>query len=71
MVRIAIVDYSKCKPKKCNHECQLFCPSNRAKKECIQIVDMEELGKLQKKAKINAEFCIGCGICIKKYITYA
>lgn len=70
MVRIAIVDYSKCKPKKCNHECQLFCPSNRVQKECIQIVDMEELGKsqtaLNKKAKINAELCIGCGICIKK-----
>ena len=63
MSRLAIIDYSKCQPKKCNFECGLHCPINMQNKECIIIGDIEDLGK---KAKISSSLCIGCGICIKK-----
>jgi ATP-binding cassette subfamily E protein 1 len=66
MVRIAIVDYNKCKPKKCNFECGLVCPSNRQGKKCIEVVDIEDLEKKEKKAKIASELCIGCGMCVKR-----
>lgn len=61
--RIAIIDYDKCKPKKCNNECGMMCPINRQGKECIKIVDIEEIGQ---KAKISSDLCIGCGMCVKK-----
>lgn len=66
MVRIAIVDYNKCKPKKCNFECGIICPSNRQGKKCIEVVDIEDLEKKDKKARIASEFCIGCGMCVKR-----
>ncbi len=56
-MRIAIIDYDKCKPEKCGHECKSFCPRVRAGDEVFRITD---------KAKIVEELCIGCGICVKK-----
>lgn len=55
--RISIIDKKKCKPKKCNHECQKFCPVNRQGKNCVTI---------KKKAQIAENLCIGCNICTKK-----
>lgn len=63
MPRIAIVDYNRCKPKKCNFECGLVCPSNCQGKKCIEKVDMEDMGQ---KAFIASELCIGCGMCVKR-----
>ena len=28
-IRVAVVDYEKCRPNKCNKECQKQCPVNR------------------------------------------
>ncbi len=56
-MRIAVVDKEKCRPERCNHECKLFCPPERNDVEVITI---------EKKAKINEQTCIGCGICVKK-----
>lgn len=57
MVRIAIIDKSKCNPKKCSQECQKYCPINRSGKECILI---------DRTANIVEELCTGCGICTKR-----
>ncbi len=58
-MRIAIIDYKKCNPKKCTYECKRFCPRNRAGDKCI--VEGEE-----GKPIIDETMCIGCGICVKK-----
>lgn len=63
MSRIAIIDYNKCKPTKCNFQCGLICPVNKQQKECITVVDIENIGK---RAKISSELCLGCGLCVKK-----
>lgn len=57
--RIAVIDYEKCNPKKCNYECIKFCPRNRAGDECVK---KNEEGK----PIIDENICIGCGICVKK-----
>ncbi len=59
-MRIAIVDRSLCKPKKCTLECIRFCPLVRAGKEAIK--QDEESGR----PIIAENLCVGCGICIKK-----
>lgn len=66
--RIAIINKEKCKPSKCNFECGLICPSNRQGKECIKLVDIEDMGSQAPKkiANINEDFCIGCGMCTKE-----
>lgn len=56
--RLAIVNASKCKPKKCNLECKKSCPRVRIGTECV-VVD-----KISKCASISEELCIGCGICV-------
>ena len=60
--RIAIVDYDLCKPKKCNKECVIKCPSNQIGKECVVVEDIEDIGE---KSVIYANLCIGCGLCVK------
>ncbi|MEM4605730.1 MAG: ribosome biogenesis/translation initiation ATPase RLI [Candidatus Pacearchaeota archaeon] len=57
MKRIAVIDKEKCKPTACSHECSKFCPVNRQGLDCV---------KIENKAKIDENLCIGCGICIKK-----
>jgi ATP-binding cassette subfamily E protein 1 len=62
--KIAIINAERCKPDKCNFECGLICPPNRQKKECIRIVDIEDLlGKKKRIAQIVEDECIGCGLC--------
>lgn len=66
-IRIAVINKDKCKPNKCNFECGLICPINRQKKECVKLIDIEDMGLAKKKiAKINEDFCIGCGLCAKE-----
>ncbi len=57
MSRIAILNRSKCFPKRCSQECSKYCPVNRMGKECIVIKDV---------AHIDEVLCTGCGICPKK-----
>lgn len=53
LTRIAIVNASKCKPKKCNQECKKSCPVVRLGKLCI------EVGPKSKIAFISEPLCIG------------
>ena len=75
LTRIAVINKDKCKPNKCNFECGLVCPVNRQKKECIKLVDIEDISATvinrntsvgKRIAKINEDFCIGCGLCAKE-----
>lgn len=68
LTRIAIIDKEKCKPTKCNFECGLICPQNRQGKQCVELVDIEDIPTVpsgKKIAKINESICIGCGLCAK------
>src|ERR671925_1318425 len=58
-MRIAVLLRDKCQPKKCQHECEAFCPVNRQGAECIVIPEGA-------KPIISEELCIGCGICVNK-----
>lgn len=62
--RLAIIDGQKCKPHKCQLECIKKCPVVRQGKECVTLVDIEDLGKKKKVARIAESLCIGCGICV-------
>ncbi|UCG44543.1 MAG: ribosome biogenesis/translation initiation ATPase RLI [Candidatus Bathyarchaeota archaeon] len=58
MVRVAVLDKDRCKPKRCARLCYRFCPKVRSKIEAIQFeVD---------KPLIVEALCVGCGICVKK-----
>jgi len=58
MVRVAVLDESKCDPKKCGKVCYRFCPPVRSKIEAIRLED--------DKPVIVEPLCVGCGICVKK-----
>jgi len=58
MTRIAIVDYDKCKPKKCGQLCLRYCPMVRGHIEAIRFE--------QNRIVISEKLCSGCGICVKK-----
>jgi ATP-binding cassette subfamily E protein 1 len=58
MVRIAVLDVDRCKPKKCDRICYRFCPKVRNNVEAILF---EEI-----KPRVVESLCIGCGICVKK-----
>jgi len=60
LIRIAIVNDDKCKPKKCAQECKKSCPVVRMGKLCIEVTPNSKI------AYISEELCIGCGICPKK-----
>jgi len=59
MTRIAVIEKEKCHPSICDNLCMRLCPVNRAGKECIILGE-------DKKARINTELCVGCGICPKR-----
>jgi len=58
MVRVAVLDADKCKPKHCDSICIRFCPKVRSKVEAIRFEG--------EKPVIVEALCSGCGICIKK-----
>ncbi|NLE06162.1 MAG: ribosome biogenesis/translation initiation ATPase RLI [Crenarchaeota archaeon] len=58
MTRIAVMDYEKCKPKKCNQMCIKYCPMVRSRVEAIRFEE--------NKIIISETLCSGCGICVKK-----
>lgn len=57
--RIAVLDRSRCQPKKCSFECRKFCPAVRLGEEAVVI---EEDGE----PYISEQLCTGCGICVHK-----
>ncbi|NIU39626.1 ribosome biogenesis/translation initiation ATPase RLI [Candidatus Bathyarchaeota archaeon] len=58
MVRIAVLDEDRCKPKRCGRPCYRFCPPVRNKIEAIRFENSIPL--------IVETLCVGCGICVKK-----
>jgi len=58
MVRVAVLDEDKCKPKHCDRVCYHFCPQIRSKVEAVQFENERPL--------IVEALCVGCGICVKK-----
>jgi len=61
VLRIAIHDKERCKPKKCSHECFKYCPGVRAGRETIHFPEGRD-----KYPVISEELCSGSGICVKK-----
>ena len=59
-MRVAVLLEDRCQPKKCNAECEAFCPPNRNGIECI--VMHEGSGK----PIVSEPLCFGCGFCINK-----
>lgn len=60
MVRVAVIDRDKCRPKDCDKICYRFCPMVRSR---VEVVKFEEPDG---KPTIVEPLCTGCGICIKK-----
>ena len=58
-MRIAAVLIDRCQNKKCNHECERFCPLNRTGVECVTFGE-------RGKPVISETLCQGCGICVNK-----
>ncbi len=58
-MRVAVIDYKKCRPDKCGFLCASVCPVNKTGEE--PVIYMEE-----GSVRISEELCIGCAICIKK-----
>lgn len=58
-MRLAVIDYERCSPEKCGHECIKYCPMNLSG---IEAIVMGEDGK----PIILEDVCTGCGICVKK-----
>ncbi len=60
-MRIAVINYDKCKPDRCGQICVAVCPVNRSGGDpAIFIPEGSE------KPVISEHLCIGCGICVKK-----
>ena len=58
MVRVAVLDGDRCRPKRCGRVCYRFCPPVRSRIEAIRFED--------EKPFIVEALCVGCGICVKK-----
>ena len=58
MVRVAVLDEDRCKPKRCGRICYRFCPPVRSNIEAIRFENEQPL--------IVEPLCVGCGICVKK-----
>ena len=58
MVRVAVLDEDRCKPKRCGRVCYRFCPPVRSRIEAIRFENDKPI--------VVESLCVGCGICIKK-----
>ncbi len=65
MSRLAVVEKDKCNQERCGGLlCARVCPINKDGNDCVYEGD-------DKRARIDEELCIGCGICVKKCPTDA
>ncbi len=62
MARVAVVDLELCQPDRCGTPCIRFCPVNRTRP--YKAIELSPERK--NRPVIHEEFCIACGICIKK-----
>lgn len=60
MVRIAVLDKDRCRPKDCGMICIKYCPIVRSGVNAIKIEEGQE------KPTVFEKLCSGCGICIRK-----
>ncbi len=60
-VRLAVVDYETCKPRKCSYECINVCPVNKTGKA----IAIEARPELKGMPLVYEDACIGCGLCVK------
>ncbi len=60
-LRIAVIDYKKCRPDKCGFLCAAVCPPNKTGSSAGEVIFMED-----STVRISEELCIGCGICVRK-----
>lgn len=58
MVRVAVLDEDRCKPKRCGRVCYRFCPPVRSRIEAIRFENDQPL--------VVEPLCVGCGICVRK-----
>ncbi len=58
MVRVAVLDEDRCKPKRCDRVCYRFCPKVRSNVEAIRFEEDRPF--------VVEALCVGCGICVKK-----
>lgn len=58
-MRIAVLNYDRCQPRKCSKECHKYCPRVRTGDETIYFGE-------KGKPVISEELCVGCGICVDK-----
>ncbi len=60
-MRVAVINYDKCKPEKCGYACVNICPVNRSGGDPAITID-----EIDGKPRISETLCIGCGLCVKK-----
>lgn len=60
MIRVAVLDRDRCRPKDCGIVCYKFCPMVRSKIDAIKFEEGQE------KPTVIEALCSGCGICVKK-----
>ena len=60
MVRVAVLDEDRCRPKDCGFVCKRFCPPVRSGIEAI------EFDEVRGKPVLVERLCVGCGICVRK-----
>ncbi len=60
-IRLAVIDYNVCKPRKCSYECINVCPINKSGRGIAIKAEKERKGK----PVIFEDICIGCGLCVK------
>ena len=57
MIRVAVLDSDRCKPKDCGTTCIKYCPMVRSSIDAIKIEEDAD------KPTIFETLCSGCGIC--------
>ncbi len=60
-LRLAVIDYETCKPRKCSYECINVCPVNKTGKA----IAIEARPELKGQPVIYEDACIGCALCVK------
>lgn len=61
-MRLAIINPDRCKPHKCHHECQKFCPVFRGGTELFFF----NPNNPKEVPLLVEDLCTGCSICVKK-----